>query len=72
MEMRGNDEIPMPDGITLMLARTLQMKPSEIDRYLLELIEQCTWIEGIRYLLSNPQMKRRPWPRYRDEENVWV
>jgi hypothetical protein len=72
MEMRNEEEIPMPDGKAIVLSRTLQMKPSEIDRYLLELIDQDTWIEGIRYLLSDPRMKHRPWPHYQGEEKVWL
>ena len=36
----------------MQLNRRLQLCRSEMDRYLIELIEQRTWTEGIRYLMT--------------------
>ena len=73
MEMTTTqDSIPMAKGVVMELSRTLQMRRSELDRYLIELIEQGTWAEGIRYLLADRRASRRPWPCYRDEHDVWV
>jgi hypothetical protein len=48
------------------------MRRSELDRYLIELLDQATWIEGIRCLLANYQFgDGRPWPHYRGEDQVW-
>jgi len=58
-------------GVTMELTRTLQMRRSELDRYLIELLDQNTWIEGIRYLLADYQVEGRPWPHYRGEDQVW-
>jgi hypothetical protein len=52
-------------------SRTLQMRRSELDRYLIELIRHETWIEGITSLLASPRAYGRPWPYYRDEYQVW-
>jgi hypothetical protein len=54
------------------LKRTLQMRRSALDRYLIEMIEQDTWIEGMRYMLADSNMEGRPWPTYRDEDQVWI
>lgn len=43
-----------------MLTRTLQMYRSEMDRYLIETLDQETWIEGIRYLLAPTTWKGAP------------
>lgn len=60
-------------GITVQLSRTLQVRRSELDRYLIELLDQASWIEGIRYLLADRQFgDGRPWPHYRGEDQVWV
>ena len=48
------------------------MRRSELDRYLIEMIDQHAWIEGIRYLLLHRDTPGRPWPRYRDEHLVWA
>jgi hypothetical protein len=48
------------------------MRRRELDRYLIELVEQKTWIEGARFMLADPGTPQRPWPCYRDEHSVWV
>ena len=48
------------------------MRRRELDRYLIELAEQKTWIEGVRFMLADPDTPQRPWPGYRDERLVWV
>jgi hypothetical protein len=60
-------------GVTLELSRTLQMQRSELDRYLIEMPDQATWIEGTRHLLADYQLgDGRPWPHYRDEDQIWA
>ena len=54
---------PMPDGKVMELSRILEMRRSELDRYLIELMEQDTWIDSIRYLLGDDRISRRLWPR---------
>jgi hypothetical protein len=81
MEMTARTVTPAPPhisralgpSITLEFSRTLQMCRSELDRYLIELLDQNTWIEGVRYLLADYQFgDGRPWPHYRGEDQVWV
>jgi hypothetical protein len=52
-------------------SRILQMRRSELDRYLIELLDQETWLQGVRYLLNDPSLKDNPWPHYRHEDKVW-
>jgi hypothetical protein len=60
-------------GITMDLSRTLQVQRSELDKYLIELLDPATWIEGIRYLLVDYQsINGRPWPHYRGEDRIWT
>ncbi|MGE5288182.1 MAG: hypothetical protein ACM3ML_13490 [Micromonosporaceae bacterium] len=81
MEMTARTSAPVPEhiiraygpGVTAELSRTLQMQRSELDKYLIELLDQATWIEGIRYLLADHQFgDGRPWPHYRDEDQTWA
>jgi hypothetical protein len=72
MEMYSKTTVPLRGSEVMELSRTLQMRRSELDRYLIELIEQGTWIEGMRHMLANRRMSGRPWPCYRDEWHVWV
>jgi hypothetical protein len=70
MEMTATTSAPSGQMV-MDLSRTLQLRRSELDRYLIELIEQDTWIEGLKYLLASPRAAGRPWPYYRDEHEVW-
>jgi hypothetical protein len=37
------------------------------------MLDQATWIEGIKYLLADHQFgDGRPWPHYRGEDQAWV
>jgi hypothetical protein len=81
MEMITSTVTPAPQyitrtfgsGVTAELSRTLQMRRSELDRYLIELLDQATWVEGIKYLLADYQFGNgRPWPHYRDEDQIWA
>jgi len=76
MEMITSTSGPAPtfgSGVRAELSRTLQMQRSELDRYLIELPDQATWIEGIRYLLADYQFgDGQPWPHYRGEDQIWV
>ena len=51
-------------------SRTLQMRRSELDRYLIELLDQDIWLQGVKYMLADPNLKNRPWPHYRDEDQL--
>jgi hypothetical protein len=72
IEIQRKTSRRLPDGKTLEFSRTLQMQRSELDRYLIELLEMATWIEGIRYLLADYRIEGKPWPHYRDEDRVWL
>ena len=72
MEMVTKNSTLLRNGQIMETSRTLQMSRSELDKYLIELIEQGTWIEGIRFLQANRLTAGRPWPCYRDEHRVWM
>jgi hypothetical protein len=59
-------------GLGIEWSRTLQLRQFELDRYLVEMVEQDTWIEGIRYLLHRYDIDGRPWPMYQDEYMTWA
>ncbi len=81
MEMTTRSYSPVPAGLAMALhrsdltmehTRTLQMRRSELDKYLIEMLDQNTWIQGIRYMLADPGLDGRPWPHYRGEDQVWL
>jgi hypothetical protein len=81
MEMVTRSSFPVAGEVGRMLHRAnvapeyvhgLQMRRSEIDMYLMQLLDQDIWIEGIRYMLTDPELRGRPWPHYRDEDQVWA
>ena len=72
MEMTSKRSWPVPGMLFAEHSKTLQMRRRELDRYLIELAEQKTWIEGVRFMLADPDAPQRPWPCYRDEHSVWV
>jgi hypothetical protein len=72
MEMTTKRLWPVPGMLFAEHSKTLQMRRRELDRYLIELAEQKTWIEGVRFMLADPDTPQRPWPCYRDEHSVWV
>lgn len=72
MGMTIKETTPVPGGPFMELSRTLQMRRRELDRYLIELLEQGTRIEGMKFLLSDHNASGRPWPCSRDEHTVWL
>jgi hypothetical protein len=72
MEMTIKRSWPVPGMLFMEYSKTLQMLRRELDRYLIELAEQKTWIEGVRFTLADPDIPRRPWPCYREEHSVWM
>lgn len=81
MEMTTSAVAPAPPhitrvlgaGVTVELSRTLQMRRSELDKYLIELLDQATWIEGVKYLLADYSFgDGRPWPHFRGEDQIWA
>lgn len=71
LEMTSRQSRPVPGMLVMELSRTLQMRRRELERYLIELTEQETWIEGMKFVLADHQAPGRPWPCYRDEHKVW-
>lgn len=71
MELCATIEGPVLRGIRIDLGRTLQVRRSELDRYLIEMIEQQTWANGTRNMLGDYRLARHPWPTYRDEDQTW-
>jgi hypothetical protein len=72
MEMTNKRSSPAAGGLFLEHSKTLHMRRRELDRYLIELVEQKTWIEGVRFMLAAPDTPQRLWPCYRDEHSLWV
>lgn len=73
MELRSTVTEPLIGTVVMQRDRMLQICRSEMDRYLIEMIGQRTWIEGIRYLVTRDKlMPRQPWPCYRDEHLTWA
>ena len=58
----------LPSGLRAEATSTLQMRRSALDQYLIELVDQNTWITGLRRMITGPGLQGRPWPTYRDED----
>jgi len=52
-------------------SRGMEMKPSDMQRLLLELVDLTTWVETVKELLTRDNIGNHPWPYYRDEHRVW-
>ena len=52
-------------------SRGMEMKPSDMQRLLLELVDLTTWVETVKELLTSDNIGHHPWPYYRDEHRVW-
>ncbi|WP_432171209.1 hypothetical protein [Streptomyces sp. 1222.5] len=63
--------VALPGGLTMTPGWTLQMRRSELDRYLIELLQPGSWVAGIKDVLAARQAGR-PWPHYRNEHEIWV
>ncbi|MES4886101.1 hypothetical protein ABVB69_37220 [Streptomyces sp. NPDC000349] len=63
--------VTLPGGLTMTPGWTLQMRRSELDRYLMELLQPGTWAAGIKHVLAARQAGQ-PWPHYRNEHEIWV
>lgn len=73
MELAAKAIVPVRGTVVAEISRTVQMRRNALDKYLIELIEHDTWIEGIRYLMTGqPLMPRQPWPCYRNEHQEWL
>jgi hypothetical protein len=62
----------LPNGLRAEAKSTLQMRRAALDQYLIELIDQDTWVNGMRRLVADPNSYGRPWPTYRGEDCVWI
>ena len=83
MNMTAKTSSPVPEGfareflggradLRMELTRTLQMKRSDLDHYLIEMLDQDTWIDGVRYMLADTSLDGHPWPHFRGENQVWL
>jgi hypothetical protein len=81
MEMTARTSVPAPAGLQVAMhrgslrmenVRTLQMRRSDLDKYLIEMLDQRTWVQGIRHMLADQSLDGRPWPHCRGEDEVWV
>jgi hypothetical protein len=75
MEIRRQEHLRtvlLPGGLTVTPGRTLQVCRSELDRYLIELLDLGSWVAGLEHLLAATAQVGRPWPHYRNEEEVWA
>ncbi len=72
MELHTTASDPAYGSLRMELKRTLQIRRSALDRYLIEMVEQDTWIEGMKYTLADYDLEGRPWPTYRGEDQAWV
>lgn len=52
----------LPGGLTATPSKRLQMRRSELDRYLIELLDLGSWVAGLRHLLAATAQVGRPWP----------
>lgn len=71
MEFTETVSTPVGAGV-LEQKRTLQMRQSDLDRYLIELLDPMTWTVAVRSMFEDPRLSGQPWPYYRDEDRVWV
>jgi hypothetical protein len=72
MELNATLTGPPLRGILIDLPRKFQMRRPELDRYLIEMVEEGTWTEGLRQMLDDYRLARRPWPVYRGEHQTWA
>ncbi len=49
-----------------------EMRPSDMQRLLLELVELPTWVATVKELLTRENMSGHPWPYFADEGKVWA
>jgi hypothetical protein len=70
-QQEGLRAVTLSGGLTITPGWTLQMRRSELDRYMMELVQLRSWIAGIKHVLAARQVGQ-PWPHYRNEHEVWV
>jgi hypothetical protein len=51
--------------------RGIEMRPSDMQRLLLELVELPTWVATVKELLARSS-SAHPWPYFADESRVWA
>lgn len=52
--------------------RGIEMKPSDMQRLLLELEDLSVWVETVKALLSQGDLSGHPWPYYGHERKTWA
>jgi hypothetical protein len=62
----------LPGGLRAEARSTLQMRRSALDQYQIELVDQNTWIRGLRRMIADPGAQGRPCPTYCGESRVWL
>jgi hypothetical protein len=53
-------------------SRGIEMKPSDLQRYALELEDLSVWVATVKKLLSRDDVNGHPWPCYGNEWRVWA
>ncbi|MFJ2719795.1 hypothetical protein [Streptomyces sp. NPDC087437] len=73
MEIHQREQLRglLPGALTMAPGWTLQMGRSELDRYMIELVQPGSWIAGMKHVLAARQVGQ-PWPHYRNEHEVWL
>jgi hypothetical protein len=59
----------LPGGLRAEASSTLQVRRSALDQYLIEFVDQDTWIRGLRRMIADPSAQGRPWPTSRPRHN---
>lgn len=52
--------------------RGIELRPTEMQRLLLELMDLPLWAESVKRLLARDDLVPHPWPYFDDEWKVWV
>lgn len=52
----------LPGGLRAESTSALQTRRAAIDQYLIELVDQSIWIEGMRRMMADPRNEGRQWP----------
>jgi hypothetical protein len=52
--------------------RGIEMRPSDMQRLLLELVELPTWVATVKELLTRENISGHPWPYFANERQTWA
>ena len=67
------ERVPRQRSLDLVARQNVEREAEFLGHFILPLLDQATWIEGIKYLLADYQFGNgRPWPHYRGEDQIWA